>query len=164
MAATIVLIKVCGDSGYEAETEVSDINLKDIDDATTPIEDVAVEIPSEGTGYSYESWVRFKCLIAPANEITNFKIWSEGTVIATGVSISINTTQMIAYSTPVKTQSTQGTRDNFKNRGVASKIDVEGDIVGVGEKTNFMVFQLEAGSSAAPGNVSDTCNYSYEEN
>lgn len=163
MAATIKIDKTCGASGYETSTEVTDVKLKNIDDATTLAANSPVEIPAAGTNYSYESWLRFKCTVVPANQCNTFRIWSDGAIVATGVTISINTNQVDTYATPVKTLSTKGVRDNFKNRSSISKVSITGTLTGEGDKTNFSVFQLEVGATATPGDVSDIASYSYDE-
>jgi len=163
MAAEIEIIKVCGEAGYETETVVAEVGLKSVDDATTPVADAPITIPAAGTNYSYESWLRFRLKVAPSNKCDNFKIWSNGSPIATGVVATINTSAVTTYSTPVNTQSTQGTRDNFANHDSSNKISVGGTLINVGDKTDFMVFQLEVSSSASPGDISFTCYYSYDE-
>jgi len=163
MSAEIEIIKVCGAAGYETETIKTDVDLKSIDDASTPRAEAPIEILDEGTAYSYESWLRFRLKVVPDNKLENFKIWSEGTDIEVGVIITINTDAVNTYSTPSDSESTEGTRDNFKNKGVGSKIDVAGELTGVGDKTDFMVFQLEAASNASPGDIEDTVNFSYDE-
>ena len=163
MSAEIKLIKTCGQSGYETETEVTTPALKSVDDATTAPADAPVKIPASGTNYSFESWLRFKCTVAPANQLTNFKLWSDGADPATGVSDTVNTDAVSSYSEPKDSQSVAGTRDNFKNKDSANKISLGGTLVNVADKTDFMVFQEEVINQAAPGSVSFNVNYSYDE-
>lgn len=165
MAATIVVIKTTGASGYEVETQKSTIGLKSVDDATTAIADAPVSIPTAGTAYSYESWLRFKCTVAPDNEVTNFKVWDDGVALDTGVDITLNNDAVITYATPVNTVSTKGTRSSLNSHGSGNKIDVDGTLTGIGDKSDFSVFQLEVINTASPGDItSKTVNYSYDEN
>ncbi|MFX0084300.1 MAG: hypothetical protein ACFFAU_01400 [Candidatus Hodarchaeota archaeon] len=169
MSATIVVIKTTGAAGYETETEVSSlpggkVNLKSVDDPTTAASSAPITIPTSGTEYSYESWIRFKCTVGPDNQCTNFQIWDDAVALDTGVDITVNTDAVNTYATPVVTQSTKGTRASISDHGSGSKISISGTLTGVGDKTDFSVFQLEVISTASPGNMTEkTINYSYDE-
>jgi len=162
MPATIVPIKTYGNSGSPTEVTTTTPGLLSTDDNATPATS-PITIPSAGTIYSYESWLRFKCTAVPANQCTNFKVWSAGTTVGTGVVITVNTDAVAAYVTPVSTVSANGTRADFATKGSGSKISVAGSLVNNGDKTDFSVFQEEVGATAGPGNISYTVNYSYDE-
>ena len=165
MAATIVVIKTHGASGYETESQDTEFGLKSVDDHTTAPADAPVQIPdSPGTNYSYECWMRFKCTVAPSNVCENFKVWSSGSAVGTGVVITVNSDAVTTYSTPVDTDSAQGTRVDFATKDSGSKISVTGSLVSNGDKSDFSVFQLEVSEAAAPGDMADqTVYYSYDE-
>lgn len=165
MAATIVVTKTTGASGSEVATNVTGIALKDIDDAITTAPNSPVVILASGWNYSYESWLRFKCTVAPDNQCTTFKVWGSGSAIQTGdVKITLNTDAVTTYATPVKTQSTQGTRDDFASHGSGAKVDVAGTLVIVDDVTDFTVVQLEVDDVATQGNMAQqTIYYSYLE-
>lgn len=170
MAATIKVIKTVGASGYETEYEQTSIGLKSTDDqesgqgGTAPA-DAPIDIPAAGTNYSYEAWIRFKVTVAPDNECTNFQIWDDGVALDTGVDITVNTDVVNSYATPVDTVSARGTRDSISNHGSGAKIDVAGSLIGMGDKTDFSVFQEAILQTASPGDITaKTINYSYDEN
>ncbi len=163
MAATIVPIKTYGASGAQTEVENATPGLLATDDNAAPASSPIV-VPSTGTAYSYECWMRFKCTVAPDNQVTNFKVWSSGSSLGTGRKVTVNTDAVAAYATPVITQSAAGTRADFASRGSGSKISVAGTLTAQGQKTDFLVFQLEVEPTSGPGNVSDTVYYSYDEN
>lgn len=164
MAATIVVIKTHGAVGYETESQDTEFGLKTVDDHTTTPADAPVSIPDVGTNYSYECWMRFKCTTAPSNQCANFKIWSSGSAVGTGVVITVNSDAVNTYDTPVITDSAKGTRVDFATKGSGSKVSIAGTLVNIGDKSDFSVFQLEVGSTAAPGNIADqTVYYSYDE-
>ena len=170
MVATIKIIKTVGSAGYENEYEQTSIGLKSVDDqesgqgGTAPA-DAPVNIPAAGSEYSYESWIRFECTVAPDNECTNFKIWDDGVSMDTGVDITVNTDVVNSYATPVDTQSAKGTRDSLGNHGAGAKINVSGSLTGSGDKTDFSVVQLEVINTASPGDITNkTVNFSYDEN
>lgn len=168
MPATIKVMKCTSvDAGTETDVTGVGVRLKSIDDATTAPESAPITIPDEGTVYSYETWLRFKCTVAPDNQCTNFKIWSLGNEIQEGkVKVSINTDAVDTGVTPVDTESIQGTRGMFSDRNSESKIDVAGTLVNIDDETDYSVLQLEVDSTAVQGDISQSneFNYSYDEN
>ena len=165
MAATIIVIKTHGASGYETESQDTIFGLKSVDDHATAPADAPVQIPdSPGTNYSYECWMRFKCTAAPSNVCENFKVWSSGAAVGTGIVITVNSDAVNSYATPVVTDSAQGTRVDFATKGSGAKISVAGSLVNIGDKSDFSVFQLEVAETAAPGDMADQIvYYSYDE-
>lgn len=157
------LIKVTGQSGYEIETVVTNPGLKSVDDATTLTTNAPINILPVDTNYSYECWLRFKVDVAPSNLIDNFKIWGDGLTIATGVLLSVNSSAVSTYVTPVDIQSAVGTRIDFINAIVGAEILLAGELVNVGDETDFLVVQEEVSPSAGAGDVSMVINYSYDE-
>jgi len=163
MAATIEVLKTYGDSGSPTEVVVTQPGLLSTDDNASPISSPII-VPTGVDNYSYECWLRFKVgAVAPANQCTNFKIWSSGVAVGTGLTITINTSAVTTYVTPVVTESVVGTRVDFVTKNSVSKVSVAGTLVNIGDKTDFSVFQLAVANTAGPGNVSYTVNYSYDE-
>jgi len=162
MAATIDVIKTYGNSGTPTEVVVTAPGLLSTDNDAAPAVS-PVTVPGEGTSYSYECWLRFKCTVAPDNVCENFKIWSSGVAVGTGLVITVNSTAVDTYVTPVTTLSAAGTRVDFATKNSAAKVSVVGSLDAEDEKSDFFVFQLEVLPATAPGNKSYTCNYSYDE-
>ena len=162
MAATIVAIKTYGDSGAPSEATVTQPGLLSTNDNAAPTSS-PVAVPTGADVYSYECWLRFKCTAAPANECSNFKIWSSGVAVGTGLTITVNTDAVAAYITAVATQSAVGTRGDFVDSDSGAKIAVAGSLVNIGDYSDFSVFQLEVANTAGPGNMTYTVNYSYDE-
>ena len=164
MSATIEIAKQYGASPG-TEGIITGLALKSVDDATTTGPNAPITIPTSGTSYSYESWLRFKCTAAPDNEVGSFKIWGSGSAIQSGAFvITVNTDSVTSYATPVNTESEQGTRADLADHGSASKISVGGTLDAEGEYTDFVVLQAEVTSSALPGNVAQqTIYYEYTE-
>ena len=170
MAATIVLMK-CTSAAAVTETDVTavGIRLTSVDDATTAPASAPITIPTANTAYSYETWLRFKCTVAPDNQCTNFQVWSLGTAIQAGAAkITLNSTAVTAGVTPVNTVSSAGTRTDLVIRTAGTKVAVAGTLTssGAGGETDYVVLQLNVYSSATQGNVSQVSefNYSYDEN
>lgn len=162
MAAEIKIVKTYGDSGSPTEVEVTTPGLLSSDDNALPSAS-PVLVPPSGKNYSYECWLRFKASVAPDNLCNNFKIWSSGSSVGTGLAITVNSDTVDTYVTPTSAESSEGTRVDFSTKDSYDKIDVDGDIINIGDKTDFSVFQLEAEPTATPGNKSYTVYYQYDE-
>jgi hypothetical protein len=121
VAATINPIKTYGTSGSPTEVVTATPGLLSTNDNAAPASS-PVNVPSVGTGYSYECWMRFYCTLAPANQCTNFKIWSSGGVVGTGLVITVNTDAVDTYVTPVDTDSVAGTRADFSTKDSYAKL------------------------------------------
>jgi len=162
MAATIEVIKTYGTTGAPTEVTVTTPGLLSTNDNALPTSS-PVSVPPSGTAYSYECWLRFKCTVAPDNECTNFKFWSSGSAVGTGLVITANSDAVDTFVTPVVTVSAAGTRVDFSTKDSYDKIDVVGSLVSGGDKSDFMIFQLEVGMTATPGNKSYTVYYQFDE-
>jgi hypothetical protein len=77
--------------------------------------------------------------------------------------ITVNSDAVDTYVTPVDTDSAVGTRAAFVDKDSTDKISVAGELVDIADQSDFMVFQLEVGPTATPGNKTYTVNYSYDE-
>ena len=164
MSATIQIIKTYGAGPAGTEANDTEFGLKAVDDHATAPADAPVVIPDITTVYSFESWMRFKCTVAPSNECTNFKIWGSGAAVGTGLVLTVNSTAIDTYATPIDEVSAQGTRVNFASHGVGAKINVAGTLVDIDDETDFSVFQLEVGATAVPGDITpQDVNFSYDE-
>lgn len=162
MAAVIEILKTYGDSGSPTEVVVTTPGLISTDNNALPSAS-PILVPPTGKNYSYECWLRFQADAAPDNLCNNFKIWSSGSAVGTGLTITVNDDAVDTYVTPVSSESSEGTRVDFSAHDSYDKIDVAGDIINIGDKTDFMVFQLEAEPTATPGNKSYTVYYQYDE-
>ena len=168
MAATIQLVK-CTGSNAATENDVSGVGvrLKSIDDHTTAPASAPITIPSADTAYSYETWLRFNCSVAPDNQCDNFQVWSLGNEIQSGnAKVTINSDAVAAGVTPVNTLSAAGTRTDFKVKTSGAKIAVAGTLTATDDETDYSVLQLEVYTGATQGDVTQTneYNYSYDEN
>ena len=168
MAATIQLVK-CTGATASTENDVSGVGvrLKSIDDHTTAPASAPITIPSTNTAYSYETWLRFNCSVAPDNQADNFQVWSLGNAIQAGdAKITINSDAVTAGITPVVTESAVGTRTDFVARTSGAKIAVAGTLTSANDETDYSVLQLEVYTGATQGDITQTSeyNYSYDEN
>ena len=168
MAATIQLMKCTGtDAGNENDVSGVGVRLKSVDDHTTAPASAPITIPSADTAYSYETWLRFNCSVAPDNQCDNFQVWSLGNDIQLGEAIvTINSDAVTEGVTPVNTVSAAGTRTDFKVKTSGAKIAIAGTLTTADDETDFSILQLEVYTGATQGDVTQTneFNYSYDEN
>lgn len=169
MAATIKLRVCTGTNASEENVGIEDhaggiaFRSNDSADYQNP-EDNPITIPSTGINRSYEKWIRFLCTVAPATQVTNFKVWGPNTQPATGLTVYWGTTATGA--TPTDSDSTIATiRQDTNFYSQATAINVSGTLTASGQETDFLVMQLDVESTATQGNMpQQTYNYSYDEN
>jgi hypothetical protein len=140
---------------------VSGIDFISADNATNSLANRQANPITVGTN-SYEKWLKLKVDTAPANAVTNFKIWGDGAV-------QTSTTLMwtgayVTGTTPVATASTiaNTTFTNFTsgNKGTWDSASYSA----TNATTKYAVFQLQVDSTCGPGNwTQETVNYSYDE-
>ena len=144
------------DAGTETDVSKHPCFLR-ADVASTDTASYSVAVPSTGTNYSYEMWVRLKCLVAPDNQCENFVIWGENTPPATGITIYMGTTD--TGVTPVDTVSSVATTQqdtNYYDQGTGLAIGVipsPAIIEAFDEKTDYVVLQVRVGTTASQGSL-----------
>ena len=160
MAASLSL-RVYTSSGPTESGAVTGIDLVSADNATNSLANRQANPITVGT-QSFEKWLKLKIDTAPANGVTNFKIWGDGavqsstTLFFTGnyVTYQQGTT---AASTIANTTFTNFTTNNKATWDTAS-------YAATNATTKFVVFQLAVGATADPGNwTQETVSYSYDE-
>lgn len=169
MAATIRLIKCTGENAAtETDLGVSPgIALKSNDTANNDPTSYPVTIPTSGSGYSYETYLRWRCTAAPDTQCTNFKYWGPATILKTGAAIYVGTVASGSAATPVATESSNATTrqdPNYKTESTA--LSISGTLTATGHQTAYLCMQLRVDSETAEqGNANQaTHNFSYDEN
>ncbi len=111
---------------------------------------------------SFEKWLKLKVDTAPDNAVTNFLAWGDGT-------IDNSTTLMVTGDyvtgiTPVASSSVVADTD-FTTYTAGNKLVWDAaSYTATNDTTDYMVFQLQVDSDAAPGNwTQETVSYSYDE-
>lgn len=161
MAASLtVRVYTSTNAGTESGA-VTGIDLISADNATNTLANRQANPITVGT-VSYEKWIKLHVTTAPANGVTNFKIWGDGAV-------STSTTLMFTanYSTgttPVNTTSSIA-NTTFTNFTSANKATWDtASYSATNATTKYAVFQLQVDSTANPGNWGqETISYSYDE-
>lgn len=160
MAASLSL-RVYTTAGKTQSSAVTGIDMISADNATNTTANRQANPITVSTN-SYEKWVNLVIDTAPANGVTNFKIWGGGT---TQTSTTFNfTTAYVTYATPTNADSTVAAT-NFNTYTAGNKATWDAtSYSATGASTKFSVFQLKVGSDCGPGNwTQQTISYSYDE-
>ena len=160
MAASLSL-RVYTSSGPSESSAVTGIDLESADNATNSLANRQANPITVGTR-SYEKWLKLKIDTAPANGVTNFKIWGDGAV-QTSTTLYF-TTNYSTYQQGTTASSTiaNTTFTNFTTNNKATWDSASYSATNA--TTKFTVFQLDVAASADPGNwTQETVSYSYDE-
>src|ERR1041384_3137956 len=80
MAASLSFRVYTGASAGTKSAVVTGIDLESADNATNSLANRQANPITVGTN-SYEKWLKLKGDTAPANAVTNFKVWGDGAVM-----------------------------------------------------------------------------------
>jgi hypothetical protein len=161
MVAALSLRVQTGTSPGTKSSAVTGIDLISADNATNSLANRQANPITVGTR-SYEKYIRLEVDTAPANAVTNFKCWGDG-------SVATNTTlywdgETTSYATPVNTVSSVATTDFTTLTSGAKGTWDTASYTTIGDLTKYIVFQLAVSSGATPGNwPTETVSYSYDE-
>jgi len=160
MAASLSL-RVYTSTGPTESSAVTGADLISADNATNSLANRQANPITVGTN-SYEKWLKLKIDTAPANGVTNFKIWGDGAVMTS--STLVYTAAYVTYQQGTTATSTiaNTTFTNFTsgNKGTWDSASYSA----TNATTKFVVFQLQIDATAAAGNwTQETVSYSYDE-
>ena len=160
MAAALTLRVYTGAGETESAAQTG-IDLVSADNATNSLVNRQNNPITTGTN-SYEKYVKLKIDTAPANAVSNFKIWMDGAVM-TSTTLYF-TTNYVTYATPVATTSSKAATSIVTYTSGNKATWDAGPYTNTNETTKFTIFQLAVGSDAGPGNwTQETISYSYDE-
>ncbi len=166
MVASLTLHVYTSTSAASESTAVTGIDFISADNAVnSPTNRAAYPITVDTR--SYEKWLKLKIATAPANGVTNFKIWGDGAV-ATSTTLYF-TAGYITGATPTTANSSVAntTFTNFTSTNKATWDSASYSATGA--TTKYVVFQLAVGADCDPGfwggtqTGAETVNYSYDE-
>lgn len=161
MAASLSVRVYTGASAATESASVSGIDLISADNATNSLANRTANPITVGTN-SYEKFIKLKVDTAPANGVTNFKVWGDGAVMT---STTLNfTVAYVTGATPTNATSTiaNTTFTNFTSGNKATWDSAS--YTATNATTKYMVMQLQVASDAGPGNwTQETANFSYDE-
>lgn len=160
MAASLSL-RVYTTGGQTESAVVTGIDLESADNATNSLANRQANPITVGTN-SYEKWLKLKIDTAPANGVTNFKIWGDGAV-DTSTTLKF-TSNYVTYQTGTTATTTIGNA-NFTSYTTDNKATWDtASYSATNATTKFVLFQLQVDSTANAGNwTQETISYSYDE-
>jgi hypothetical protein len=161
MAATISVRVYTGTNAGTESSAVTGIDFISADNATNSLANRQSNPITVGTN-SYEKWLKLKVDAAPANSVSNFKIWGDGAVMTS--TTLMFTASYVTGTTPVATASSIA-NTTFTNFTAGNKATWDSaSYTATNATTKYVVFQLQVGATAGPGNwTQETINYSYDE-
>jgi len=161
MAASLSL-RVYTSTGPTESASKTGIDLISADNDTNSLANRQANPITVGTN-SYEKWLKLKIDTAPANGVSNFKIWGDG---ATDASTTLKfTSNYVAYQQGTTASSTVANAllNTYTAGGTKATWDTA-SYSATNATTKFVVFQLQVDSTANPGNwTQETISYSYDE-
>lgn len=108
-------------------------------------------IPPAGINYSFELILFFRLDYPPENRVYNFQVWGAGS-LPEGFKITANETIISEYTQPKNTESSQGARVDFSEKdSEENSILVAGELVEIGDCSDYLVLQLEVSPIAEVG-------------
>jgi len=160
MAASLSL-RVYTAAGPTESGVVTGIDLESADNATNTLANRQANPITVGTN-SYEKWLKLKIDTAPANGVTNFKIWGDG---ATDTSTTLKfTSNYVTYQQGTTAATTIGTVLFTAYTAGAKATWDTASYSATNATTKFVLFQLQVDATANPGNwTQETISYSYDE-
>jgi hypothetical protein len=161
MAASLSVRVYTGSAAGTESSSVSGIDFISADNATNSLANRTANPITVGTN-SYEKWIKLKVDTAPANGVTNFKIWGDGAVMT---STTLNFTAAYVTGTTPTTATSSIANTTFTNFTSGNKATWDStSYTATNATTKYVVFQLQVASDAGPGNwTQETINFSYDE-
>lgn len=181
MVATVQILRLTGSGPTEnvINDGTTGINTRANaeDTHTTAGTSNPIVVPTSGTNYSFWVVTRLKATVAPATNLTNIKWYTDGTnSFGTGVTCKMNTAT--GYVQATGTAGTTGnllnttnystlagaTSDSFTFTSGSPK-SVTGSQASTGQFGDYIVYQIEVGTTANPGptSVQETFSVQYDE-
>ena len=153
-----------GSGGYSGEVAKNISSMLPIDNGMANKFANPLRVPLVGIVYSFETWIRCRCDVAPTTICNNFKAWYDSGLPPAGITLTVNSDVISTYVQPINTESIQGTRIDFADANdEASSILLDGDLVDIGDYTSWLVFQLEITNAASLGEDSVDYIIQYDE-
>jgi len=178
-----------GAPGTEQDTDALGpprMRFKTADDATIDTNN-PIPIPAAGTKYSYWKQIYLYCGTAPSTKVDNVKLYSDGGGFGTGITLKVGEQFPVktnvsdaGYEVATGTPGDTGDEMVAAHAGLTSSVDMFGKtsgaplavtigeagniIDGVGETTNYVCLQMEVGTTASLGDLTDeTLTFQYDE-
>lgn len=161
MAATVSIRVFTGAGAATMSGAVAGMDMISADNAVNSLANRNA-FPVPAGGQSFEKWLRARIDVAPANKVSNLRVWSDGVALPDATLLVGATDTGV---TPTNAPSTVAV-DPLTDFISTAKFDwdVANDLVDVGDLSDFLVLQLAIAADAEPGNIPTTAmSYSYDE-
>jgi hypothetical protein len=161
MAASLSVRVYTGASAGTESAVVTGIDFESADNATNSLANRQANPITVATN-SYEKWLKLKVDTAPANGVTNFKIWGDGAV---QTSTTLMWTGAYITGTTPTTGSSSIANTTFNNFTSGNKGTWDSSsYTATNATTRYAIFQLQVAADCGPGNwTQETINFSYDE-
>ena len=161
MTAALTLRVYTSTSAGTESSSVAGIDFESADNATNSLANRQANPITVGTN-SYEKWLKLKIDTAPANAVTNFKVWGDGAV---QTSTTLNFTGAYVTGTTPTTGASTVANAAFTTYTSGNKATWDSaSYSATNATTKYAVFQLVVDSTCGPGNwTQETISYSYDE-
>ncbi len=168
MAATVSVQQVTGVAGSAVHNTITNLRLS-TDDNYNPGTGNPMVRPSAGTNRSYWKTIYLSADTTPTGTINNVKIYSDGTIGWTGVTLYIGSTA--TYTQATGTEGSSGTDSsvataNIQNYTSGSPKQLTGTITNpsTGTISDYVVMQADVSTSAVAGTLAaETLTFQYDE-
>ncbi len=162
MAATIKIYRWTGAGPSSTDVTGTNTRIDASDTNSTASTSNPVTIPASSVNYSYWGSYQLHCTVAPATNVNNLQIYSDGAnSLGTGVALKIAQATTYAQAAGVPGHGTQLTTGNyatltgapvdFFSYSSGATLALTGSTSGTGDFGNFFVLQYSCDNTASPG-------------
>lgn len=162
MAATVQIVEKNGAGGTTTDKTGGTVRFKNADNSTVDLNNPMVK-PGAGSDWSFEKWLRMNVTGGTYSQITNAKLYSDGTS-GLGAGINIWAKAVTSYATPAEGTASTGYANLFTYTSGAALSLGAGPFTSTGEKGDHAVLLAEVTSSASGGlTASETITLAWDE-
>jgi hypothetical protein len=162
MAATVQILEKNGAGASTTDKTSGTIRFKNADDATVDLNNPMV-VPTSGTDYSFEKWIRFNVSGGTYSQITNIKAYSDGSS-GLGTGVGLYAKAVTSYATPAEATSTSGYTNFFSYTSGSALTLGAGPYTSTGEKADHLVMICTVADTASGGlTSSETLTLAWDE-
>ncbi len=168
MSAITSIVQVTGTAGSPSLTTITNLRNNTDDTANPGLINPLVK-PVSGTNYGFWKTVYLNAVTTPQNAINNVKLYSNGSLGWTGVTLNVG--YSATYNQATGTVGITGNASGVATVDVqtytsGSPLSVAGSIANpnTGKISDYVVFQAAISTSAVAGNLpAGTITFSYDE-
>jgi hypothetical protein len=148
MAATVQIVEKNGAGGTTTDKTSSTVRFKNADNSTVDLNNPMVK-PGAGSDWSWEKWLRMNVTGGTYSQITNVKVYTDGSSGWTGVNLWAKA--VASYATPAEGTASTGYTNAFTYTSGSALSLGAGPFTSTGEKGDHAVLLMEVTSSASGG-------------